>query len=256
MYWRLRHRVDAWFSPANLLPVAMPRPMVVSILNSNVFASVVGTTERTPHTRRGCLVRRTSSGRSPDLVSRFARPLDRGPGDRAGSDRGRLSGSRSRPSRGAWRAPAWTADPIRPVRRSNRAAQKSRTPRRCVEVGVPSGLALVLVGPPGRGEAALSDAIAQSPAAPRIHHMGDSPRISGPRLCGCDLLRLSVTVGRPGFPPLEAMARGIPTAVANTSSLPEVTGTGAIRFNLVDLMRSRRPASADGGWGPSYPASQ
>ena len=38
-----------------------------------------------------------------------------------------------------------------------------------------------------------------------------------------------------GFPPLEAMARGIPTAVANASSLPEVTGTGAIRFDPLDL---------------------
>ncbi len=49
-----RHRVDAWFSPANLLPVAMPRPMVVSILIRMSSASVVSTTERTPHTRRGC----------------------------------------------------------------------------------------------------------------------------------------------------------------------------------------------------------
>ena len=32
-----RGRVDAWFSPANLLPVALPRPKVVSILDANVI---------------------------------------------------------------------------------------------------------------------------------------------------------------------------------------------------------------------------
>jgi len=40
-----------------------------------------------------------------------------------------------------------------------------------------------------------------------------------------------------GLPPLEAMARGVPTIVANTSSLPEVVGDGA---ELVD------PHDADG----------
>jgi glycosyltransferase involved in cell wall biosynthesis len=34
-----------------------------------------------------------------------------------------------------------------------------------------------------------------------------------------------------GFPPLEAMACGIPTAVSNKSSLPEVVGDGAIMFD-------------------------
>jgi len=34
-----------------------------------------------------------------------------------------------------------------------------------------------------------------------------------------------------GFPPLEAMACGIPTVVSNSSSLPEVVGNGAIMFD-------------------------
>jgi len=34
-----------------------------------------------------------------------------------------------------------------------------------------------------------------------------------------------------GFPPLEAMASGVPTIVSNTSSLPEVVGDGAIKID-------------------------
>jgi glycosyltransferase involved in cell wall biosynthesis len=37
-----------------------------------------------------------------------------------------------------------------------------------------------------------------------------------------------------GFPPLEAMARGAPTAVAESGSLPEVTGDAALRFDPDD----------------------
>jgi glycosyltransferase involved in cell wall biosynthesis len=37
-----------------------------------------------------------------------------------------------------------------------------------------------------------------------------------------------------GFPPLEAMARGIPTAVAGSGSLPEVTDGGALVFDQDD----------------------
>jgi glycosyltransferase involved in cell wall biosynthesis len=37
-----------------------------------------------------------------------------------------------------------------------------------------------------------------------------------------------------GFPALEAMARGIPVAVANAGSLPEVTAGGAVTFDPYD----------------------
>jgi len=38
-----------------------------------------------------------------------------------------------------------------------------------------------------------------------------------------------------GFPPLEAMACGVPTIVSNTSSLPEVVGPAAIMINPYDI---------------------
>jgi alpha-1,3-rhamnosyl/mannosyltransferase len=38
-----------------------------------------------------------------------------------------------------------------------------------------------------------------------------------------------------GFPPLEAMARGVPTAVSTAGSLPEVTADGALHFDPRDV---------------------
>jgi glycosyltransferase involved in cell wall biosynthesis len=43
-----------------------------------------------------------------------------------------------------------------------------------------------------------------------------------------------------GFVPLEAMARGVPTAVSTSGSLPEVTDDGALHFDPHDA-----PALAD-----------
>src|SRR5688500_8183521 len=40
-----RHRADAWFGPANLLPPAMPRPMVLTIHDLN-FMTVPGAYDR------------------------------------------------------------------------------------------------------------------------------------------------------------------------------------------------------------------
>jgi len=34
-----RRRSDAWFSPANVLPLALPRPKIVSILDTNVVTA-------------------------------------------------------------------------------------------------------------------------------------------------------------------------------------------------------------------------
>jgi len=51
-----------------------------------------------------------------------------------------------------------------------------------------------------------------------------------------------------GFPPLEAMACGLPTIVSNNSSLPEVVGKGALMvnpFNIDDLARAMKMVLVD-----------
>jgi glycosyltransferase involved in cell wall biosynthesis len=102
-------------------------------------------------------------------------------------------------------------------------------------LGVPRDLGLVIAGPPGRDEARLEALIAASPARARIWRLGRVSEASLARLyadANCFVFP-SLAEGF-GLPPLEAMARGIPTAVADAGALPEVTADGAITFDPHD----------------------
>jgi len=93
-------------------------------------------------------------------------------------------------------------------------------------------LDLVLTGEHGSFTAALAQHAARAGVLPRVRMPGYLPR--------ADLLALyraaavvvypSLTEGF-GLPVLEAMTRGIPVIVSNTSSLPEVTGDAALGVN-------------------------
>jgi glycosyltransferase involved in cell wall biosynthesis len=93
-------------------------------------------------------------------------------------------------------------------------------------------VSLVLAGPPGWGEQALTDAVAASPARARIVRTGwlDARDLAA-------LLRRAAVLAYPslyegfGFPPLQAMRAGVPVVATRAGSLPEVLGDGA---RLVD----------------------
>ena len=102
-------------------------------------------------------------------------------------------------------------------------------------IGVPADLHLVVAGPPGRDDARLRDQATHPSIRGRVHFVGRVADDVLARLytdATCFLFP-SRTEGF-GFPPLEAMVRGAPTAVANSGSLPEVTGDGALRFDPDD----------------------
>jgi glycosyltransferase involved in cell wall biosynthesis len=90
-------------------------------------------------------------------------------------------------------------------------------------------VALVLAGPPGWGEEALRAAIASSTARERIHRVGFVPDgvLSA-------LLRRARTLAYPslyegfGFPPLQAMAAGVPVVTTRVGSLSEVVGGASL----------------------------
>jgi glycosyltransferase involved in cell wall biosynthesis len=89
-------------------------------------------------------------------------------------------------------------------------------------------VALVLAGPPGWGEQALSDAINAATARDRIVRTG---WVTQPDLAA--LLARASVLAYPslyegfGFPPLQAMQAGVPVVATRAGSLPEVLGDGA-----------------------------
>jgi glycosyltransferase involved in cell wall biosynthesis len=90
------------------------------------------------------------------------------------------------------------------------------------------GLALVLAGPEGWGEAALTDALARAAHADRIIRTGwvDAPLLAALTARAAVLAYPSLYEGF-GFPPLQAMAAGVPVVATRAGSLLDVLGDGA-----------------------------
>ncbi len=90
-------------------------------------------------------------------------------------------------------------------------------------------VALVLAGPPGWGEDALTAAVDASPARARIVRTGwlDAADLAA-------LLSRATVLAYPslyegfGFPPLQAMQAGVPVVATSAGSLSEVLGEGAM----------------------------
>ena len=93
-------------------------------------------------------------------------------------------------------------------------------------------VALVLAGPPGWGESAVTSAVAASGARDRIVRTGWVEQTDLAALLGhASLLAYPSLYEGFGFPPLQAMRAGVPVVATRAGSLPEVLGDGAL---LVD----------------------
>ena len=88
-------------------------------------------------------------------------------------------------------------------------------------------LELWIAGPPGWGESQLSAAVAAARHRDRVKRLGwlDDP---GEVLRGAAVLAYPSLYEGFGFPPLEAMAVGVPVVASAAGSVPEVTGDAAM----------------------------
>ena len=96
-------------------------------------------------------------------------------------------------------------------------------------------LALVLAGPPGWGEEALRSAVDGARAGARVVRTGWlEPTVLAALLQQATVLAFPSLYEGFGFPPLEAMAAGVPVVATRAGSLPEVLGDGAVLVDVGD----------------------
>lgn len=93
--------------------------------------------------------------------------------------------------------------------------------------GAPGGLSLAIVGPPGRDHLALVERASKLGGQVILRGAVDEDELERWYRHAAVFLFPSRTEGF-GFPPLEAMLRGVPVVAANAGSLPEVLGDAAL----------------------------
>jgi glycosyltransferase involved in cell wall biosynthesis len=247
-------RIDAWYSPSNILPLGLPRPKVVTIHDANLFNPHGGYDRGYVKVAAPLFRRSVHAARGVLTDSEFARSAI---ADRLGLDPSTIAVAYPGIDHTSAAVPL-DPDPGLP---GHYALFVGRTePHKNVRLlveawnrGVPEDLHLVVAGAAGGDDEAIRGAVARSPAAGRIHLPG---AVSEGRLA--QLYRDAACFLFPsrmegfGLPPLEAMRRGVPTAVAKATCLPEVTAGAALLFDpgdpaavvaaIVDLLS---PATAD-----------
>jgi glycosyltransferase involved in cell wall biosynthesis len=128
-------------------------------------------------------------------------------------------------------------------------------------------VALVLAGPPGWGEQALDEAVAESAVRARIVRTGwVAPTELAVLLARASVLAYPSLYEGFGFPPLQAMRAGVPVVATRAGSLPEVLGDGALLVDagdqhglaealitcLSDDDERRRLVAAGSAWSARY----
>jgi len=91
------------------------------------------------------------------------------------------------------------------------------------------GLRLVIAGAEGRASAALDDAVAETHLEQRVVRLGYvDDNVRSALLAGARVLAYPSIYEGFGFPPLEAMAAGVPVVATAGGAVPEVAGDGAV----------------------------
>jgi len=233
----LRQRVDVWYSPSNIVPTVLQRPEIVTIHDVNFllhpdaydrgYARYAEVMFRRSARHADHVITDSEFSRS-QLISAFGVSGDRVSVVYPGVDHMLAA-----------RAPAERV-PGLPERYALFVGQTE--PHKNVgllldvwETAPPADLHLVIAGQPGCEHARVVERARRPPLADRVSILGKVTPGQLETLYAHATCFLSPSRAEGfGFPPLEAMSRGVPTAVARAGSLPEVTAGAALTFDPDD----------------------
>jgi glycosyltransferase involved in cell wall biosynthesis len=233
----LRQRVDVWYSPSNIVPTVLQRPEIVTIHDVNFllnpdaydrgYARYAEVMFRRSARHADHVITVSEFSRS-QLMSAFGVSGDRVTVVYPGVDHVLAA-----------RAPA---EPVPGLPERYALFVGQTEPHKNVgllldawESGLLGDLHLVIAGQPGREHARIVERTSRAPLAGRVSILGKVTPGQLKTLYARARCFLSPSPAEGfGFPPLEAMACGVPTAVARAGSLPEVTAGAALTFDPDD----------------------
>jgi glycosyltransferase involved in cell wall biosynthesis len=233
----LRRGVDVWYTPSNIIPPVLHRPSIATIHDVNFllqadaydrgyarYAEVMFRMSA----RRAAHVITDSEFSRKQLLDAFGLPVERVSVVYPGLDHTLSERATAAPVPGLPERYALFVGQTEPHKNVGLLLD-------AWESGAPADLNLVIAGQPGRDHASIMERAVRPPLAGRVFVLGKvtSGQLETLYARAACFLFPSRAEGF-GFPPLEAMAHGVPTAIARAGSLPEVTAGAALTFDPDD----------------------
>lgn len=233
----LRRDVEVWYSPSNIVPPFLGCPSIVTIHDVNVLLDPDAYDRG--YARYAEVLFRMSARRAAHVItdSEFSRDrlmrLFGVAGDRV---------SVVYPGLDHTLAATVDPEPIPGLSEHFALFVGQTEPHKNVgllldvwETASPADLDLVIAGQPGREHARIMDRANRPPLAGRVYILGKvTPGQLETLYARASCFLFPSRAEGFGFPPLEAMARGVPAAVARAGSLAEVTAGAALTFDPDD----------------------
>lgn len=232
-----RGHAEVWFSPSNVIPPLLQCPSIVTIHDVNFLLDPDGYDRGYARyaevmfkmsARRASHVVTDSEFSRGQLISAFGLPNDQVSVVYPGVDHASAVTVPPEPIPGLPERYALFVGQTEPHKNVGLLLD-------AWEAGMPADLKLVVAGQPGRQHSRILERVGRAPMAGRVSVLGKvTPGQLETLYARATCFIMPSRAEGFGFPSLEAMARGIPTAVARAGSLPEVTAGAAVTFDPDD----------------------